>query len=60
MTDIDKITQALELLRMHIDTVPPEIQQAMRDAVAGWVLGADVPAQHMAQALVTLRQNMSL
>lgn len=51
---VEKITQALALLRQCIEALPPERRQLMRDAVAGYVLGADVPAQHIAQALAAL------
>jgi len=54
MNTTQQIAQALALLRQCIEAVPPERRQIVRDAVAGWVLGADVPAQHVAQALAAL------
>lgn len=52
---VEKITHALALLRQCIEALPPERRQLMRDAVAGYVLGADVPADHIAQALAALK-----
>lgn len=50
----EPVAQALALLRERIEALPPERQQLMRDVVAGYFLGADVPAQHLAQALAVL------
>lgn len=54
---VEKITHALALLRQCIEALPPERRQLMRDAVAGYVLGADVPADHIAQALAALKSD---
>ncbi len=54
---VEKFTQALALLRQCIDALPPERQQLMRDALAGYVLGADVPAQRLAEALAALKDD---
>ena len=55
MNTAPQIAQALALLRQCIEALPPERRQLMRDAVAGYILGADVPAQHIAQALAVLK-----
>ena len=55
MNTAPQIAQALALLRQCIEALPPERRQLMRDAIAGYILGADVPAQHIAQALAVLK-----
>ena len=56
--DVQQLTQALELVRQHLEALPPAHQQLMRRAVAGYVLGADADARSIAQALAALEDDV--